>query len=52
MPTYQAMEGGRNKMFVGGKLAILCNCAADVVNGMALVGAENGVVHGVIVPLQ
>ena len=35
MPTSASMEGDRNKMFVAGKLAILCNCAADVVTGMA-----------------
>ena len=35
MPTSAAMEGSRNKMFAAGKLAILCNCAADVVCGMA-----------------
>ena len=35
MPTASAMEGDRNKMFSGGKLAMMVNCAADLVCGMS-----------------
>jgi len=35
MPTAAAMEGDRAKMFASGKLAMMVNCAADLVCGMA-----------------
>jgi hypothetical protein len=35
MPTSAAMEGSRNKMFAGGKLCMMVNCAADIVCGMS-----------------